>query len=82
MNEYSKRIPEQQNDVKMVESKEIKVIGAGLGRTGTSSLTLAMQQLGLTPYHMVQGVFETPGKICLKSDLWLNIDSPVLEYLI
>ncbi|KAH9140384.1 hypothetical protein AeRB84_008302 [Aphanomyces euteiches] len=30
----------------------IEVIGCGLGRTGTTSLKLALEQLGLPTYHM------------------------------
>lgn len=38
----------------------LKVIGAGYGRTGTMSLKLALEQLGLGPcYHMVE-VFKNP----------------------
>jgi hypothetical protein len=38
----------------------LQVIGAGLGRTGTMSLKLALEQLGLGPcYHMVE-VFKLP----------------------
>lgn len=38
----------------------LKVIGAGLGRTGTMSLKLALEQLGFGPcYHMVE-VFKNP----------------------
>jgi hypothetical protein len=33
----------------------LRVIGAGLGRTGTLSLKLALEQLGLGPcYHMLE----------------------------
>ena len=33
----------------------LKLIGAGLGRTGTLSIKLALEQLGLGPcYHMVE----------------------------
>ena len=33
----------------------LKIIGAGLGRTGTLSLKLALEQLGFGPcYHMVE----------------------------
>ena len=35
------------------ENKGIQVICAGLGRTGTLSLTLALQELGYRPYHYV-----------------------------
>lgn len=41
----------------------LKVIGAGLGRTGTLSLKFALEQLGLGPcYHMME-VFRTPGAV-------------------
>ena len=32
----------------------LKVIGAGLGRTGTHSAQLALNQLGFPCYHMVE----------------------------
>jgi hypothetical protein len=38
----------------------LRIVGAGLGRTGTMSLKLALEQLGLGPcYHMVE-VFKNP----------------------
>jgi hypothetical protein len=41
----------------------LSVIGAGFGRTGTLSLKLALEQLGLGPcYHMVE-VFKAPASI-------------------
>lgn len=44
----------------------IKVIGAGFGRTGTLSLKIALEMLGLGPcYHMAE-VFNHPD----HSDLW------------
>ena len=43
------------------EAKPMVLICAGLGRTGTSSLKLAMKLVGLTPYHMADGVMETKG---------------------
>mmetsp|Transcript_178488 Transcript_178488/g.566341 ORF Transcript_178488/g.566341 Transcript_178488/m.566341 type:complete len:326 (-) Transcript_178488:212-1189(-) len=36
----------------------MRVIGAGLGRTGTSSLNAALKQLGHKPYHMAEGVVD------------------------
>ncbi|MEJ2592365.1 MAG: sulfotransferase [Candidatus Thiodiazotropha sp.] len=40
----------------------LKVIGAGLGRTGTMSLKTALEQLGLGPcYHMVECLPKGPG---------------------
>jgi hypothetical protein len=46
----------------------LHVIGAGFGRTGTLSLKLALEQLGLGPcYHMVE-VFKNPQAI----DWWIE----------
>jgi hypothetical protein len=46
----------------------LSVIGAGLGRTGTMSLKLALEQLGLGPcYHMVE-VFKNPAACDWWSD--------------
>ena len=43
----------------------LKVIGTGFGRTGTHSLKLALDMLGVGPcYHMVE-VFEHPGHAAL-----------------
>ena len=40
---------------------QLKVIGAGFGRTGTSSLKAALEELGFGPcYHMYE-VFINPG---------------------
>ncbi|CAB9531315.1 expressed unknown protein [Seminavis robusta] len=41
----------------------MKVIGAGLGRTGTSSFVVALQRLGLKSYHFQDGVVDTPGHV-------------------
>ncbi len=44
----------------------LKVIGAGFGRTGTHSLKIALEMLGFAPcYHMVE-VFTNPG----HSEAW------------
>lgn len=46
----------------------LSVIGAGLGRTGTMSLKLALEQLGLGPcYHMAE-VFKNPA----APGLWVD----------
>src|SRR4026207_181124 len=46
----------------------LKVIGAGLGRTGTLSLKLALEQLGYGPcYHMTE-VFLNPADMRLWID--------------
>ena len=45
---------------------QVKVIGAGLGRTGTASLQSALEELGFGPcYHMFE-VFQNPG----HADFW------------
>jgi len=51
----------------------LKVIGSGFGRTGTMSLKLALDQIGLGPcYHMVE-VFKNPA----APDLWSAVaDDP------
>ena len=38
----------------------LTVIGVGLGRTGTKSLKLALEQLGLGPCHHMREVFQHP----------------------
>ncbi len=44
----------------------LKVIGAGLGRTGTASLKVALERLGLGRCHHMSEVFGSPQQI----DLW------------
>ena len=41
----------------------LKVIGAGLGRTGTLTLKTALEQLGLGPCHHMVEVFANPGQM-------------------
>jgi hypothetical protein len=43
----------------------LKVIGSGLGRTGTLSLKLALEQLGLGPCHHMVEVFMNPQSVPL-----------------
>ena len=38
----------------------MKVIGAGVGRTGTYSLKLALERLGLGPCHHMEEVIYNP----------------------
>jgi hypothetical protein len=46
----------------------LKLIGAGLGRTGTLSIKLALEQLGLGPcYHMIE-LFMS----CSHAPLWVR----------
>ena len=49
-------------------TKGLRVIGAGMGRTGTSSLKRALEQLGFAPcYHMVE-VLKNPEAVAFWSD--------------
>ena len=48
------------------ETEQIKVIGAGFGRTGTNSLRVALNELGYKTYHMFE-VFKHS-----DYNLWLN----------
>lgn len=41
----------------------LKVIGAGFGRTGTLSLKMAQEELGLGPGHHMSEVFNNPWQI-------------------
>lgn len=41
----------------------LSVIGAGFGRTGTMSLKLALEQLGLGPCHHMEEVFDNPDQV-------------------
>jgi Sulfotransferase domain len=48
----------------------LKVIGAGLGRTGTLSLKLALEQLGFGPCYHMQEVFAEDAR---HLSLWLDV---------
>ena len=49
---------------------QLKVIGAGLGRTGTASLKEALEELGFGPcYHMFE-VFTNPGHAAFWEAAW------------
>src|SRR5918997_4262033 len=49
---------------------EVKVIGAGFGRTGTASLKAALETLGFDPcYHMTE-VFKHPGHAAFWRAAW------------
>jgi len=41
----------------------LQLIGAGLGRTGTLTLKIALEQLGLGPCHHMTEVFANPGQV-------------------
>jgi hypothetical protein len=43
----------------------LKVIGAGLPRTGTLSLKFALQELGFGPCHHMSEIFMRPGQVTL-----------------
>jgi hypothetical protein len=47
----------------------LKVIGAGFGRTGTTSLKHALEQLGFGPCHHMDEVFKNPQQI----PMWLDV---------
>jgi hypothetical protein len=49
----------------------LKIIGAGFGRTGTSSLHAALNQLGFPCYHMVEVIENPANKTHL--DFWCNV---------
>lgn len=49
----------------------LKVIGAGLGRTGTHSTQLALNQLGFPCYHMVEVIRNKDNKTHL--DFWRKV---------
>jgi hypothetical protein len=46
----------------------LSVIGSGLGRTGTMSLKIALEQLGLGPCHHMVEVFKQPE----STELWVS----------
>lgn len=41
----------------------LSVIGSGFGRTGTMSLKIALEQLGLGPCHHMEEVMDNPGQL-------------------
>ncbi len=43
----------------------LAVIGAGFGRTGTESMKLALETLGLGPCHHMKEVLANPSQIAL-----------------
>lgn len=45
----------------------LEVIGSGFGRTGTSSLKQALEELGLSPCHHMEEVFANPEQV----DQWV-----------
>jgi hypothetical protein len=56
----------------------VKVIGAGFGRTGTTSLKAALERLGFDPcYHMTE-VFAHPA----HADFWGRTSAAALVLLL
>jgi Sulfotransferase domain len=43
----------------------LDVVGTGLGRTGTKSLQIALEQIGFGPCHHMTEVFKTPESVAL-----------------
>ena len=43
----------------------LSVIGAGFGRTGTESMKLALEALGMGPCHHMKGVLSNPDQVAL-----------------
>jgi hypothetical protein len=50
---------------------DLKVVGAGFGRTGTMSLYTALNQLGFPCYHMIEVLENKANRTHL--DFWLNV---------
>ena len=50
----------------------LRVIGSGLGRTGTMSLKLALEQLGFGPCHHMKEVLDHPESVPLWIDAFEN----------
>jgi sulfotransferase family protein len=49
-----------------ISKMTLKVVGAGIGRTGTFSLKIALEQLGFGPcYHMIEVLTDMPSKLPL-----------------
>lgn len=46
----------------MTDDSSLRIIGAGFGRTGTSSLQAAFNQLGMGPTYHMREVFQTANK--------------------
>jgi len=60
------------------DRQTIKIIGAGLARTGTSSLVVALQRLGFKAYHMFEGVIES-GHLQLWFDVAHDFEAMALR---
>ena len=54
---------EDEGGGKPAEPQRLQVIGAGFGRTGTSSLVVALRRLGFNSYHMKEGVVDKTGHL-------------------
>lgn len=51
----------------MTETVRLAVLGVGMGRTGTASLKVALEQLGFGPCHHMLELFQRPG----SAERWL-----------
>lgn len=61
---------------KQVLNEPIRIIGAGLGRTGSSSLRLALQEMGYETYHMTENVEKDHmGTWSPAAEAWLTGDT-------
>lgn len=55
MQSFAARLAERRGSSRLEMDRGLRVIGAGFGRTGTMSLKVALEQLGLGPcYHMTE----------------------------
>ena len=52
----------------------LSVIGAGFGRTGTESIKLALEQLGVGPCHHMKEVVVSPEQIEMWTDIAYGAD--------
>lgn len=56
----------------MASKNELKVIGAGFGRTGTTSLQKALEILGVGPCYHLNEIIDGPDEqvqVCFEIDL-------------
>ena len=63
------------NIFKMASKNELKVIGAGFGRTGTTSLQKALEILGVGPCYHLNEIIDGPDEqvqVCLGLARWTD----------
>ena len=59
----------------MASKNELKVIGAGFGRTGTTSLQKALEILGVGPCYHLNEIIDGPDEqvqVCLGLARWTD----------